>query len=59
MYSSPVAQKYHEGKMQSTLERELNVPETAAREEYDAYILAERYSFFRQDKRWGVRLLKA
>ena len=28
--SNPIANKYHEGKVQSTLERELNVPELVA-----------------------------
>ena len=32
--SSPIANKYREGKVQSTLERELNVPETAVMQAY-------------------------
>ena len=32
--SSPIANKYREGKVQSTLERELNVPETVAMQAY-------------------------
>ena len=31
MNSKPIANKYHEGKMKSTLERELNVPKLAER----------------------------
>ena len=34
--SSPIANKYREGKVQSTLERELNVPETVAMQAYRA-----------------------
>jgi len=33
-HSSPIANKYREGKVQSTLERELNVPETAVVQAY-------------------------
>ena len=33
-HSSPIANKYREGKVQSTLERELNVPETVAMQAY-------------------------
>ena len=32
--SSPIANKYREGKVQSTLERELNVPETVVMQAY-------------------------
>jgi hypothetical protein len=32
MDSRPIANKYHEGKMKRTLERELKVPEIAVRE---------------------------
>ena len=32
--SRPIANKYREGKVQSTLERELNVPETAVMQAY-------------------------
>ena len=35
-HSSPIANKYREGKVQSTLERELNVPETVAMQAYRA-----------------------
>ena len=33
-HSSPIENKYREGKVQSTLERELNVPETVAVQAY-------------------------
>ena len=33
-HSSPIANKYREGKVQSTLERELNVPETVVMQAY-------------------------
>ena len=32
--SNPIENKYHEGKVQSTLERELNVPETVVMQAY-------------------------
>ena len=32
--TSPIANKYREGKVQSTLERELNVPETVVMQAY-------------------------
>ena len=34
IFSSPIVNKYREGKVQSTLERELNVPETAVMQAY-------------------------
>ena len=42
--SRPIANKYREGKMKRTLERELKVPEIAKRE-------ANEVSFFSRD--WG------
>ena len=57
MYNIPsrlVAQKYREGKMQSTLERELNVPETAVRKACGACVNAGRFPFLGEDKRFGV-----
>ena len=33
--SRPIANKYREGKVQSTLKRELNVPETAVMQAYE------------------------
>ena len=53
-YSSPVAQKYHEGKMQSTLERELNVPETVVRKACGACVNVGRFPFLGENKRSGV-----
>ena len=41
----PIANKYREGKMKRTLERELKVPEIAERE-------ANETSFFSQDCCW-------
>lgn len=32
IFSSPIVNKYHEGKVQSTLKRELNAPKIAAEE---------------------------
>ena len=34
IHSSPIENKYREGKVQSTLERELNVPETVVMQAY-------------------------
>ena len=34
IFSSPIVNKYREGKVQSTLERELNVPETVVVQAY-------------------------
>ena len=51
--SSPIANKYREGKVQSTLERELNVPETVVMQAYGTC------AWLRDGKslasvRWGV-----
>ena len=35
IFSSPIVNKYREGKVQSTLKRELNVPETAVLQAYE------------------------
>ena len=42
--SSPIANKYREGKVQSTLERELNVPETAVMQAYGTCARSEDWS---------------
>ena len=39
--SRPIANKYHEGKMKRTLERELKVPEIAEREANGTSLLGE------------------
>ena len=49
-YSRSVAQKYREGKMQSTLERELNVPETVVRKACDACLHSGRCPYLREEK---------
>ena len=40
MGSKPIANKYHEGKMKRTLERELKVPEIAEREANETSFLS-------------------
>ena len=35
IFSSPIVNKYHEGKVQSTLKRGLNVPEIAVMQAYE------------------------
>ena len=42
--SSPIANKYREGKVQSTLERELNVPETVVMQAYGTCAWSEDWS---------------
>ena len=42
--SSPIVNKYREGKVQSTLERELNVPETAVMQAYGTCARSEDWS---------------
>ena len=54
IHSSPIENKYREGKVQSTLERELNVPETAVRKACGACVNAGRFPFLGEDKRFGV-----
>ena len=49
--SRPIANKYHEGKMKRTLERELKVPEIAEREANGTSLLGEI------DARYGDCLL--
>ena len=41
MDSRPIANKYHEGKVKRTLERELKVPEIAEREAHGTSFLGE------------------
>ena len=41
MDSKPIANKYHEGKMKRTLERELKVPEIAKREANETSFLSQ------------------
>ena len=45
--SRPIANKYHEGKMKRTLERELKVPEIAEREANGTSFLGEIVACFR------------
>ena len=53
-HSSPIENKYREGKVQSTLERELNVPETAVRKACGACVNSGRFPYLGKDKRSGV-----
>ena len=39
--SSPIANKYHEGKVKSTLKRELNVPEIVVNQAYEINVVKE------------------
>ena len=42
IFSSPIVNKYREGKVQSTLERELNVPEIVAVQAVGRYAVSRR-----------------
>ena len=52
--SSPIANKYREGKVQSTLERESNVPETAVRQAYETCARPGDWLYLGERKRFGV-----
>ena len=45
--SSPIANKYHEGKVKRTLKRELKVPEIAEREANGTSLLGEIDAYYR------------
>ena len=40
-FSSPIVNKYREGKVQSTLKRELNVPEIVVNQAYEINVVKE------------------
>ena len=55
--SSPIANKYREGKVQSTLERELNVPETAVMQAYGTCAWSEDWACL-DESVGGIQLLR-
>ena len=44
--SSPIANKYHEGKVKSTLKRELNVPEIVVNQAIGINVVEELWNIF-------------
>ena len=56
-HSSPIENKYREGKVQSTLERELNVLETVVMQAYGTCAWLEDW-VCRDECGWGILLMR-